>query len=138
LACGGIRMDVDGTAIEPGKCLTYKGLMLSNVPNFAMSVGYTNASWTLRAELSAAYVCRLLNYMVRHGYTQCVPCCDAAAIQPRPLLSLTSGYVQRAADLFPQQGSQAPWLLHQNYILDLLSLNFGKIDDGSLVLSKGK
>jgi cation diffusion facilitator CzcD-associated flavoprotein CzcO len=138
LACGGIRLSVDGTDVELGKCLSYKGLMLSNVPNCAVCVGYTNASWTLRTELACEYVCRLLNYMDRRGYTLCVPRCDPNAAQPRPLLDLTSGYVQRGSDLFPKQGSQAPWVLHQNYILDLLSLHYGRIGDGTLEFSKGR
>jgi monooxygenase len=137
LACGGIRVSVDGAPVEPGRTLTYKGLMLSNVPNCAACVGYTNASWTLRADLSSAYVCRLLNHMDRHGYTQCCPRWDKAATESRPLLGLTSGYVQRGADLFPRQGSKAPWVLRQNYLCDLLSLSFSKLDDGTLVFSKG-
>jgi len=137
LACGGIRLSVDGTDVEPGKCLSYKGLMLSNVPNLAICVGYTNASWTLRTELACEYVCRLLNYMGRHGYSTCVPRCDPDDAEPRPLLDLTSGYVQRGSDLFPKQGSQAPWVLHQNYIRDLFSLHFGRIGDGTLTFSKG-
>ena len=135
LACGGIRLSVDGTDVEPGKCLSYKGLMLSNVPNLAICVGYTNASWTLRTELACEFVCRVLNYMDRHGYSECVPRCEPGAAQPRPLLDLTSGYVQRGSDQFPKQGAEAPWVLHQNYIRDLLSLHFGKIEDGTLAFS---
>ena len=136
LPCGGIRLALDGAAVQPGERLTYKGLMLSDVPNCAACVGYTNASWTLRAELSARYVCRLLRHMGRHGYAVCVPRCDLAAVGARPLLGLTSGYVQRAAGLFPKQGAKAPWVLRQNYLLDLLSLGFGKVDDGALVFTK--
>jgi cation diffusion facilitator CzcD-associated flavoprotein CzcO len=137
LAFGGIRLSVDGAAVEPGRAVTYKGLMLSNVPNCAACVGYTNASWTLRADLSSAYVCRLLNHMDRCGYRQCVPRYGEEAGESRPLLGLTSGYVQRAADSFPKQGSKAPWVLRQNYLFDLLSLHFGAVDDGALVFSKG-
>ena len=137
LACGGVRLSVDGTPVEPGRTLTYKGLMLSNVPNCAACVGYTNASWTLRADLSSAYVCRLLNHMDRHRYTQCCPRWDNATTAARPLLGLTSGYVQRGADLFPKQGSKAPWVLRQNYLFDLFSLGFRKLDDGTMVFSKG-
>jgi cation diffusion facilitator CzcD-associated flavoprotein CzcO len=136
LVSGGIRLDVDGTPVDSGKCLTYKGVMLSNVPNVAFCVGYTNASWTLRAELSSAYVCRVLRHMQRHGYKQCVPHCDVSTIAPRPLLGLTSGYVQRGSDQFPKQGADAPWLMHQNYVLDLLSLRFGGVEDGALSFSK--
>jgi cation diffusion facilitator CzcD-associated flavoprotein CzcO len=137
LAFGGIQVSVDGAAVDPGRALTYKGMMLSNVPNCAACVGYTNASWTLRADLASGYVCRLLNYMDRRGYTQCVPRYGATNGRTRPLLGLTSGYIQRAADVFPKQGSKAPWVLRQNYLLDLLSLHFGAVDDGNLRFSKG-
>jgi cation diffusion facilitator CzcD-associated flavoprotein CzcO len=136
LAWGGIRLAVDGTVLEPRQCYAYKGLMLSDIPNCAVCLGYVNASWTLRAELVARYVCRLLNYMKRRGYARCVPRWDADAGQGRPLLGLTSGYVQRALDLLPKQGSRAPWAVHQNYLLDLFSMRLGKVDDGTLVFSK--
>jgi cation diffusion facilitator CzcD-associated flavoprotein CzcO len=136
LACGGIHLVVDGKPVEPGQSMTYKGLMLSNVPNCAACVGYTNASWTLRADLSSQYVCRLLNYMDRHGYAQCVPRWEDGTAEAHPLLGLTSGYVRRAVELFPKQGAKAPWVLRQNYVVDLFSLRFGKVDDGTLVFSR--
>jgi monooxygenase len=136
LAWGGIRLDVDGTVLEAGRCLTYKGLMLSNVPNCAVCAGYANASWTLRAELSAEYVCRLLGHMKRRGYAQCVPRCDPDAVQARPLVPLTSGYFRRGSDRIPKQGSKAPWVMHQNYLLDLLSLRLARLDDSVLVFAK--
>ena len=95
LACGGIRISVDGLPVELGRAIAYKGVMLNHVPNCALCVGYTNASWTLRADSSCEYVCRLLNYMERHGYKQCVPCIDDATVEPQPLLGLKSGYVCR-------------------------------------------
>jgi cation diffusion facilitator CzcD-associated flavoprotein CzcO len=137
LACGGIRLSVDGNLVEPGQTLTYKGLMLSNVPNCAVCVGYTNASWTLRADLSSVYVCRLINYMERRGYKQCVPRNDNPTAQTQPLLGLNSGYVQRGINFFPKQGSKSPWIVHQNYILDLLTIKYGAVDDGTMVFSKG-
>jgi cation diffusion facilitator CzcD-associated flavoprotein CzcO len=137
LAFGGIHIAVDGAVIEPGRAVAYKGVMLSNVPNLAVCVGYTNASWTLRADLSSAYVCRLLNYMERRGYTQCRPRYDGPTDRLRPLMGLTSGYVRRAADAFPRQGSKAPWALPQNYLLDLLGLHFGAVDDRAMVFSRG-
>jgi monooxygenase len=137
LACGGIRLSVDGAPVEPGRALTYKGLMLSDVPNCAVCVGYTTASWTLRADLSSAYVCRLINYMDRRGYKQCIPRPGDSATQAQPMLGLNSGYVQRGVDQFPKQGKKAPWLLYQNYILDLLAMKFGRVNDGALVFSKG-
>lgn len=137
LSCGGIRISVDGAAVDPGRTFAYKGVMLSNVPNLAFCVGYTNASWTLRADLSSSFVCRLLNHMDRHGYRQCVPRCDETALEERPLLGLTSGYIQRAVHLFPKQSRKAPWLLRQNYLLDYLTMRFGGVDDGTLEFSAG-
>ncbi len=136
LAWGGIRLDVDGTVLEPGRCLIYKGFMLGNVPNCAICAGYSNASWTLRAELSAKYLCRLLRHMERRGYARCVPRCDPQTVEPRPLVTLTSGYVRRGSDAFLKQGSKAPWIMRQNYLLDLLSLRLGKLDDGVLEFAR--
>jgi cation diffusion facilitator CzcD-associated flavoprotein CzcO len=136
LAWGGVQLSVDGTRIEPGQCVTYKGLMLSNVPNCAICVGYINASWTLRAELSSSYVCRVLRHMERHSYSRCVPRCNVDTIEPQPLLGLTSGYIQRSLAHIPKQGSKLPWRMQQNYVRDLLSMRFGKIDDGTLVFSR--
>jgi cation diffusion facilitator CzcD-associated flavoprotein CzcO len=136
LAWGGIRLDVDGTVVVAGRCLTYKGLMLSNVPNCAVCAGYANASWTLRAELSAEYVCRLLGHMERRGYAQCAPRCDPDTIPTRPLVPLMSGYVRRGSSGLPKQGPKAPWVMHQNYLFDLLSLRWARLDDGVLVFAK--
>ncbi|MGK3992951.1 flavin-containing monooxygenase [Sorangium sp. So ce1024] len=137
LLCGGIRIAVDGDVVDPGRTFIYKGLMLGGVPNFALCLGYTNASWTLRAELASMYVCRLLNHMDRHGYLQCMPRPDESVLEPRPLLGLTSGYVQRAVDHLPKQGSRAPWYFRQNYVLDLLAMKLGPVDDGAMVFSRG-
>ena len=106
--------------------------MLGNVPNFAFCVGYTNASWTLRADLSSSFVCRLLNYMDRHGYRTCEPRCNPASLEARPLLGLTSGYVLRAAANLPKQAAEKPWIIRQNYILDMLTMKLGRIKDGTL------
>jgi monooxygenase len=112
--------------------------MLGNVPNMAFCVGYTNASWTLRADLSSLFVCRLLNYMDKHAYRQVEPKADDEALQPpMPLLSFTSGYVVRSLDQFPKQSGKVPWKLRQNYLVDLLNLRLRAIDDGTLVFSKG-
>ncbi|WP_437923185.1 NAD(P)/FAD-dependent oxidoreductase [Sorangium sp. So ce291] len=137
LLCGGIRISVDGDAVDASRTFIYKGLMLGGVPNFALCFGYTNASWTLRAELASTYVCRLLNHMDRHGYRQCVPRPDESILEARPLLGLTSGYVQRSMDHLPKQGSKAPWYFRQNYVLDLLAMKLGPVDDGTMVFSKG-
>ena len=135
LALGGVRFVVDGEPIELAKKLSYKGMMISDIPNMALAIGYTNASWTLKVDLSSTYLCRLLNHMERHGYRQCTPRRNDPSVRELPLLDFSSGYVQRAIDAFPKQGSKAPWKLHQNYLFDLLSLRLGKLDDGALVFS---
>jgi monooxygenase len=132
LALGGVRLTVDGTLVSPGHAFVYKGVMLGNIPNFAFCVGYTNASWTLRADLSSIFVCRLLNHMDRHGYRACKPACDPASLEARPLLDLTAGYVLRAAANLPKQAAEKPWRIRQNYILDMLTMKFGRIEDGFL------
>lgn len=129
VACGGIQLEVDGEAVDVGRCLTYRGHMLSGVPNLALCVGYTNASWTLRADLSSRSVCRLLNHMDERGYSRAVPTLEGPSVEARPILDLTSGYVQRAAEILPKQGPKAPWHLGQNYILDALSTRFAKFGE---------
>jgi monooxygenase len=120
LAFGGVELTVDGEPVDLGNTLTYRGVMLGGVPNLAYCIGYTNASWTLRADLSSRYVCRLLTHMARHGYVSATPIAPAVA-QRRPLLDLTSGYVQRAVDRFPKQGDRSPWTTRQNYLVDALA-----------------
>jgi cation diffusion facilitator CzcD-associated flavoprotein CzcO len=132
---GGVQLSVDGVPVDPSKTMSYKGMMYSDVPNLATALGYTNASWTLKCELTAAYVCRLLRYMQRHGYTHCTPRRHDESVTEEPLLTFTSGYVQRAIDKLPRQGSKRPWKLYQNYALDLLSLRFGAVDDGAMEFS---
>jgi monooxygenase len=122
IAFGGAEIVVDGEKVDPGDAVAYRSLMLPGVPNFAFCIGYTNASWTLRADLSSRYVCRLLAYMERHGYASATPA-PAAAGARRPLLDLTSGYVQRALDRFPKQGERHPWRTRQNYVLDALTMS---------------
>ncbi|MDE2148402.1 MAG: NAD(P)/FAD-dependent oxidoreductase [Gammaproteobacteria bacterium] len=135
LALGGIRFSVDGAAVELARALSYKGMMLSDIPNLAMALGYTNASWTLKAELSSRYLCRLLNYMDQHGFGQCTPRNSDPAVRPQPLLDLSSGYVLRAVDRLPKQGSKPPWRLYQNYLRDMLALRYGAVDDGVMRFS---
>ena len=132
LALGGVKLAVDAVAVEPGRTFIYKGVMLGNIPNFAFCVGYTNASWTLRADLSSTFVCRLLNHMDRRGYRTCRPACDLGTPQEKPLLGLNSGYVLRAAADLPKQTGKKPWILGQNYILDMFTMKLGRIDDGVL------
>jgi monooxygenase len=132
LALGGIGLSVDGRAVELPETVAYKGMMLSGVPNFAFAMGYTNASWTLKADLTARYVCRLLNHMRAAGFRRCVPTMDDPDLGREPLINLASGYVQRSVDRFPSQGARRPWRVHQNYVLDLLEFRLGRLDDGVL------
>jgi cation diffusion facilitator CzcD-associated flavoprotein CzcO len=127
----GVHLVVDGVPVDLAKTLSYKGMMYSDVPNLASAFGYTNASWTLKCELTAQYVCRLLHYMDRHGYRQCTPRRDPT-ITEEPALNFTSGYVQRALATLPHQGSRPPWKLYQNYLLDFLTLRFGALNDGTM------
>jgi monooxygenase len=138
LALGGISLAVDGEPVRLPDKLTYKAMMLSEVPNFALTVGYTNASWTLKADLTADYVCRLLNHMRRHGYRRCVPVPQDPGLARQPLLNLSSGYVLRSVQDFPVQGDKRPWRVHQNYALDVLDFKFGGIDDGVMQFSAGE
>jgi cation diffusion facilitator CzcD-associated flavoprotein CzcO len=127
---GGIEVAVDGRMVDFARTLNYKGMMYSDVPNLASAFGYTNASWTLKCDLTCAYVCRLLNYMDRHGYRQCMPHNADPTISELPSLNFSSGYVQRSVAKMPKQGSKRPWRLYQNYALDIVTLRFGKVDDG--------
>jgi monooxygenase len=135
LFLGGLEIVVDGEELDLPRTMTYKGMMLSGVPNFAFTTGYTNASWTLKADLVSEYVCRLLSHMDAHGYRQCMPEIADPSITEMPLLDFTSGYVLRALDQFPKQGSKVPWRLRQNYALDVPMVRFGAIDDGSMRFS---
>jgi monooxygenase len=132
LALGGIRLEVDGREISLPETMGYKGMMLSGVPNFAMALGYTNASWTLKCDLTCEYVCRLLGHMDQHGYRYCVARNRDPSITPEPFIDFSSGYVVRSIDQFPKQGSKAPWRLYQNYALDILSVRFRPLQDGVL------
>ena len=124
----GIPVTVDGRTIKWSEQMTYKGMMFSDVPNLAISFGYTNASWTLKADLTAGYVTRLLNAMKKRGMRQVTPRLRAP-VEALPFLDFTSGYVRRAMEQFPRQGSRKPWRLHQNYTRDVLALRFGGIDE---------
>jgi len=133
---GGMELVVDGTNVNPGTTLSYKGMMFSDVPNLASTFGYTNASWTLKADLTAEYLCRILNRMDRGGYAYCTPRNNDPSVIPDATPPLSSGYMQRAKDLLPKQGSKRPWKLYQNYAKDMLALRFGSIDDGALVFTR--
>jgi monooxygenase len=127
---GGVDIQVDNKPVLAKDTMTYKGMMFSGVPNLALSSGYTNASWTLKCDLTSAYVCRLLNHMDKKGYTQARPELDWADMEVAPLLDFTSGYVVRKLDELPKQGTVTPWRLHQNYLLDIMMLRMGRVTDG--------
>lgn len=129
---GGMRLIVDGEEKATSDLYLYKGMMFGGVPNFAMAIGYTNASWTLKCELTCAFVCRVLNHLAATGAQWAVPERGAQAITPQPTIDLTSGYIARAAAILPKQGDRKPWRLNQNYALDLAALKFGALEDGTL------
>jgi monooxygenase len=132
---GGAKLAVDGQPVDLAKRFIYKGMMYSDVPNLASVFGYTNASWTLKADLVCEYVCRLLNHMDRNGYRVCTPHNGDPTLQEEPWVNFSSGYIQRALAQQPKQGSRRPWKLYQNYALDLLSLRFGRLRD-AMVFSR--
>jgi cation diffusion facilitator CzcD-associated flavoprotein CzcO len=135
LVLGGVELSVDGERVDLASTFNYKGTMFSGVPNLASAFGYTNASWTLKCDLSCEYVCRLLNHMKAAGLRQCTPRNTDPTMTGEPWIDFTSGYVQRSLEQFPQQGSRAPWKLHQNYLRDLLTLRWAKLDDAAMVFS---
>jgi cation diffusion facilitator CzcD-associated flavoprotein CzcO len=136
LFLGGIALSVDGEPVEIPSRMTYRGMMLSGVPNFAFTVGYTNASWTLKADLTSEFVCRLLRHMDAGGYRRVVAEADPS-VGEAPLLDFTSGYVLRSLGEFPKQGSEEPWKLRQNYLFDIGTIRRGSLEDGALRFSNG-
>ena len=135
VALGGVELAVDGEPLDLARQMVYKGAMLSGVPNAAMAIGYTNASWTLKCDLTCEYVCRVLNHMDQRGYAQVVAVQDDPSITSEPLLNLSSGYVQRSVESFPRQGSRRPWRMYQNYAFDVMALRMRELDDGVLRFS---
>jgi cation diffusion facilitator CzcD-associated flavoprotein CzcO len=126
---------VDGCKVDPAGLVSYKGLMFAGLPNFASVFGYTNASWTLKADLASAFVCRVLEHMRKTGARQCMPRLDDTALPLKPWVDFSSGYFQRVIDRLPRQGSAGPWRLSQNYVSDLVALRHGAVDDGVLRFS---
>ena len=120
------------TVCLSSRTLVYKGMMFSDVPNLAFAVGYTNASWTLKCDLTAEYVCRLLNHMDHHGYSFCMPRVNDPDVEEEPVIDFNSGYVLRALDSLPRQGSKPPWRLHQCYVKDLSMMRYGRVEDGTM------
>lgn len=133
---GGADIFIDGALAKFDEKLVYKGAMFSGVPNLAFAFGYTNNSWTLRCDLTARFVCRLLKYMDRKGWSVGVPRLPDASINPEPLIDFSSGYVRRADGVLPKQGQKTPWRVHQNYVKDLASFAFGSVSDGTISFSR--
>lgn len=129
---GGMTMRMNGVEARTKDFHCYRGVMFSGVPNFAVTIGYTNASWTLKCDLSCSYVARILDHMQRKGYTTCTPRYDQARFGSEPLLDFDAGYIKRASDILPQQGAKAPWKVYQNYFRDSLSLQYSSLNDGHL------
>jgi monooxygenase len=135
---GGVQLVVDDVPIDLARMLIYRGMMYRDIPNLASFFGYINASWTLKCELIAQRLCRILNYMDRHAYIQCTPRLGDQAIAEEPMLGeLTSGYVQRARDRMPRQGPSNPWKMHQNYLRDVWSLHLSPVNDGTMEFTCG-
>jgi cation diffusion facilitator CzcD-associated flavoprotein CzcO len=128
---GGLQLNVDGRSVEMAKTMTYKGMMLSDVPNMAYAIGYTNASWTLKCDLTAEYVCRLIKHMDKVGASQCCPRHDPS-VPEESMMSFNSGYVLRAIEQFPRQGTRAPWRLYQNYMRDRRMLRHAPLVDSAM------
>ena len=116
--------------------MAYKGMMLSGLPNFIYTVGYTNASWTLKADLVSEFACRLLNHMDAKGCDTVVAEHPGNSVDERPFMEFTPGYVLRSLDVLPKQGSRAPWRLNQNYLLDTRLIRRGKVADEGLHFTK--
>lgn len=133
---GGMTMSVDGKAIEMNQHISYKGVMFSDIPNFSNTLGYTNASWTLKADLIAEYVCRLLKHLDKTGNRIAVPERKDPSVKPTQLLEMTSNYVARAEAYLPKGADRAPWKLYQNYALDKEQLHNGKLEDGVMAFRK--
>lgn len=136
---GGARFTVDGEAVHIPDTWSYKGMMFSGVPNLVYTIGYINASWTLRSELVAEYVCRLVNEMTQRGATQCTPTLreEDKGMTPHLMIEdFSPGYFRRGMHLFPQQGDHDPWRNTQNYLLDQQTIRHAPIDDGALKFTK--
>ncbi|GAA4394801.1 NAD(P)/FAD-dependent oxidoreductase [Nibrella viscosa] len=128
---GGVSISVNGKPVQTKDVMIYKGMMVSDVPNLVYAFGYTNASWTLKVDLTANYTCKLLNYMDRHGYDVVIPA-KQNVMSEEPFLNLNSGYIQRAGNVLPKQGAKRPWRVYQSYLVDMFATRFGRIADGVL------
>ena len=130
---GGVKGSIDGKPMDTSKHMLYQGVMVSDVPNMAMIIGYINASWTLKVDVAAEYICRLINYMDKKGYAKVIAVTDKAEmLQDTVMGSLSAGYIARAADIMPKQGRHAPWSVSNNYLADRKNLKEAKFNDGVL------
>jgi monooxygenase len=136
VAFGGVKIQLDSQPFDISKSFVYKGLMLSELPNFFIFVGYTNASWTLKSDLTSEYISRVLKYLDKHNYKALQPRVVETNLKPVPLLNLNSGYINRAANMLPSQGNKAPWRVYQNYVLDYKMLRVDPIKDKGLIFFK--
>ncbi|MDX1733959.1 MAG: NAD(P)/FAD-dependent oxidoreductase [Halioglobus sp.] len=127
LFMGGVQLRVDGVAVTPAEHFVYRGMMLSDVPNFVQTMGYTNSSWTLKADLTAQYVCRVLNHMRRRDKHTAVAVLHRGSVTEEPMMDFSSGYIQRSIEEFPRQARERPWRVFQNYFLDIISLRFSSL-----------
>ena len=135
---GGVQMTVDGEPVKVSQHLTYKGVLVEGIPNAAIVFGYTNISWTLKADIASEYVCRLIKHMDRKGYTRVIPRDHGDHRTEDTILgALSSGYIRRSADRLPRQGSSAPWAVRQDYVRDAPVLRFGAIEDDCLEFLRG-
>jgi cation diffusion facilitator CzcD-associated flavoprotein CzcO len=126
----GLTLVVDGEQVDLATKMAYKGMMYNDVPNLAQAFGYTNASWTLKCDLTSKYVCRLIKHMDKHGFACCVARDNDSTVTRTPVLDFNSTYIVKVLDQLPSQGSRHPWKLHQNYFQDLSMLKYAKLDDG--------
>jgi monooxygenase len=133
---GGAEIRRNGENVDLNDTMAYKGMMLTSLPNMAFTIGYTNASWTLKADLVSEFVCRVLNYMDENHFDTVVPQHPGNSVEERPLMDFTPGYVLRALDYLPKAGHVSPWRLKQNYFVDLQLIRRGKVDDEALSFAK--
>jgi len=132
---GNVKFTVDDAPLNLAEKMVYKGLMLQDVPNLAFAMGYTNASWTLKADLASAYMSRLLQHMSKNNYKQCTPNNKGVPMSDLPFFDLKAGYINRSKDIFPKQGVKAPWKMNQNYLADIVSLRYGSLENSEIVYS---
>ncbi|HEX6591855.1 MAG TPA: NAD(P)/FAD-dependent oxidoreductase [Moraxellaceae bacterium] len=132
---GGMALTVDGAPYEVSKAMNYKGVMFQDLPNFGMMFGYTNASWTLKSDISSEFLCRVIKHMDKNGLRQCMPHNSDPSVAQEDFVAMRSGYLQRALSKLPRQGNKAPWKVYMNYAMDLAVLRYKSVDDGVLNFS---